>query len=145
MSTAPHWKASLFQVKCSSIHLPVCLPCTSEWYMYLLYLHSHHHILPFPFFRVQTLFFHCCCYPSLSPPQLSLYLCFFLIVLNLYISLHLPQSPSFSHAAWFFHLVVFIFYPFISLSVSPPVCVFFYFCSILMFILATAVFRAILY
>ncbi len=54
--------------------------------------------------------------PPLALP-LSLFL---LIVLNLFIALHLSQSLSLPHAAWFFHLVAFIFfYPFIFLCVAP--------------------------
>lgn len=93
-------------------------------FLALAHLHSRRHVLPFPFLslsREQTLFFLCCCNPSLSPDSpLSLSLSLFLlIVLNLSIALHLPQSPSFSHAACFFHLVAFIFYPFIFLSRRP--------------------------
>lgn len=87
-------------------------------FLALAHLHSHRHILPF-----LSLVDKLCSSPAAAIPlchqtpplALSLSL-FLLIVLNLFIALHLPPSPSFSHAAWFIHLVVFIFYPFIFLS-----------------------------
>lgn len=98
--------------------------------------------------RGQTLFFHCLLrslfVTALPPLALTLSL-LLLIVLYLFIALHLPPSPSFSHAARFFHLAAFIFYPFIFPCVHPPVCVLLQFGSILMFPPTTAVFRAVRY
>lgn len=50
-----------------------------------------------------------------------------LIVLNLYVALHLPRSSSFSHAAWFFHLVAFIFLPIYFSQCFSPVSLFLFF------------------
>lgn len=123
MSTALQWKAALCEVKWSSIHLSVfslaphndtCAACTCTLAFSLsrppFSSLSMDKFYSFPAGAIPL------CHQT---PPLALSLSLFpLTVLNLFIALHLP-SPSLSHAARFFHLVAFIFYPFIFLRVSP--------------------------
>lgn len=124
------------------LSISMLLSGASEWYMYFFctrnaHLHSRLHILPFLSLSLSLVDKLCSITAAAIPlcrqaPSLSLKLplsLLLLIVLNLYVALHLPRSSSFSHAAWFFHLVAFIFYPFIFLSVSLQ-SLFFFFLSL---------------
>lgn len=94
------------QVKCSSIRLPASLG-----HLKMMCLSFPHTFLCLSLSRGQTLFYYCCCHPSLSPGSLSSSLLSLrlLVVLNLFVALRLLLGSSSPHSALFSHLLFNLF------------------------------------